>query len=466
MGRSGDAKALGVSAFVAWFRAAAPYIHAFRGKIFVLAFGGDAMLREDFVDLIYDINLLNALGVRLVLVHGVRPQVEERLLRATQGRSRGFLAGADQAESSAPMTEAHYVRGRRVTDAEALEHVKDAVGSVRVDIESLLSVGLPNTPMAGADIRVASGNYVTAQPAGVVEGVDLQFTGEVRKIAVAAIRARLDAGEIVLLSPLGYSPTGEVFNLTLEEVATQAAIALSAEKLVFILDHGDSVDASGQRINRVTAAQVPRLLRDLPEGDMKLYLPHAAHACKKGVAKVHLISADVDGAVLMELFTHAGVGTMVTRQSVENLRTASIDDVGGILSVIEPLETEGILVRRSRERLEQEVEQFFVDELDGRIVGCVALYSFPEASAGEMACLAVAPQFQGGGRGDALLGAVEEAARDQGLTQLFVLTTRTTHWFIERGFALGGPEDLPAPRQAMYNWQRRSKVLVKKLEPS
>lgn len=433
------------TSFVQWFRAAAPYIHAFRGKTFVLAFGGEAMLREDFVDLVYDINLLNALGVRLVLVHGVRPQVEERLA-----------------------AEAQYVQGRRVTDADALEHVKDAVGSVRVDIESLLSVGLPNTPMAGAEIRVASGNYVTAQPAGVVEGVDLLFTGEVRKIAVAPIRDRLDAGEIVLLSPIGYSPTGEVFNLTLEEVATQAAIALAADKLVFILDHGDTVDAKGRRINRVTAAQVPKLLRDLPEGDMKLYLPHAAHACKKGVGKVHLISADVDGAVLMELFTHAGVGTMVTRQSVENLRPATIDDVGGILSLIEPLETDGILVRRSRERLEQEVEQFFVDELDGRIVGCVALYPFAEAkageaNAGEMACLAVAPDFRRGGRGDALLAAVEEAAQELGLTHLFVLTTRTAHWFIERGFTLGAPEDLPAPRKALYNWQRRSKVLIKSL---
>jgi amino-acid N-acetyltransferase len=437
MAKTGDPSA---TAHVDWFRAAAPYIHAFRGKTFVLAFGGAAMLREDFVDLVYDINLLNALGVRLVLVHGVRPQVEER------------LSG-----------EAQYVRGRRVTDAESLEHVKDAVGSVRVDIESLLSVGLPNTPMAGAEIRVASGNYVTAQPAGVVDGVDLLFTGEVRKIAVAAIRDRLEAGEIVLLSPIGYSATGEVFNLTLEEVATHAAIALAADKLIFILDHGDTVDARGKPVSRLTAGQAQRLLRELPEGDMKLYLPHAVAACRKGVAKVHLVSAEVDGALLLELFTHEGVGTMVTRQSVENLRPATIEDVGGILSVIEPLEHEGVLVRRSRERLEQEIGQFFVDELDGLIVGCVALYPFADTRAGEMACLAVAPDFRRGGCGDALLAAVEETARDQGLEQLYVLTTRAAHWFIERGFRLAGPEDLPAPRKAMYNWQRRSKVLVKPL---
>ncbi len=431
-----------MSGFVDWFRAAAPYIHAFRGKTFVLAFGGDAMLRDDFVDLVHDINLLNAIGVRLVLVHGVRPQVEERL--NTSG-------------------EAQYVQGRRVTDGDTLEHVKDAVGSVRVDIESMLSIGLPNTPMAGAEIRVASGNYVTAQPAGVVDGIDLQFTGEVRKVAADAIQHRLDAGDIVLLSPIGYSPTGEVFNLTLEDVATSAAIALRADKLIFILDYGDTVDAKGRPINRLTASQAQRLVKDMPDGDMKLYLPHAAKACRNGVLRAHLISADVDGALLMELFTHEGVGAMVSRQSVESLRNAGIDDVGAILQLIEPLEQEGVLVHRPRELLEQEIERFFVAELDGRIIGCVALYPFPETQAGEMACLVVHPDFRDGGRGEALMNAVADSAREQGLKRLFVLTARTAHWFVERGFVVGTPDDLPATRKEMYNWQRRSKVFIKEL---
>lgn len=429
--------------FVDLFRATAPYIHAFGGKTFVVAFGGDAMQRTDFVDLIHDVNLLNALGVHLVLVHGVRPQVEAR------------LAARD--------LDIRYVRGLRVTDADALECVKEAVGTARIEIETLLSLGLPNTPMAGAEIRVASGNYVTALPAGVVDGVDLMFTGEVRKIAAEAIRARLDAGEIVLLSPMGYSLTGEVFNLTLEDVAAATAVALGADKLVFLLDHGDTVDAEGRHISRLTVSQAQRQLERLPEGDMKLYLPHAIRACRQGVARAHLVSADVDGALLMELFTHEGAGTMLTRQSVDDLRQAGIDDVGGILQLIEPLEQAGVLVHRPRERLEQEIGQFFVNELDGRIVGCVALYPFPDARAGEMACLAVHADFQGGGRGESLLSAVEEAARKQGLDRLFVLTTRTTHWFIERGFQPASPDDLPAERQSMYNWQRRSKVLLKSL---
>jgi amino-acid N-acetyltransferase len=439
----GNANHAEMSCFVDWFRAAAPYIHAFRGKTFVLAFGGDTLLRPDFVDLVHDVNLLNALGVRLVLVHGVRPQVEARL------EARGLND--------------RYVREFRVTDSAALECVKEAVGITRVNVETLLSLGLPNTPMAGAEIRVASGNFVTAQPAGVVDGVDLQFTGEVRKVAADAIRNRLDAGDIVLLSPIGYSPTGEVFNLTLEDVATSTAIALQADKLVFLLDHGDTVDAEGHPIHRLTASQAQKLAKELPDGDMALYLPHAAKACRKGVVRAHLISANVDGALLMELFTHEGVGTMVSRQSVEILRNASIDDVGGILQLIEPLEQEGVLVHRPRELLEQEIDRFFVAELDGRIIGCVALYPFPETLAGEMACLVVHPDFRDGGRGESLMHAVTEAALTQGLERLFVLTTRTAHWFIERGFVVGTPEDLPAARKEMYNWQRRSKVFVKDL---
>jgi amino-acid N-acetyltransferase len=439
----GSANLAEMSGFVDWFRAATPYIHAFRGKTFVLAFGGDTLLRPDFVDLVHDVNLLNALGVRLVLVHGVRPQVEERL--------------------SASGGEAQYVQGFRVTDADTLEHVKDAVGSVRVDIESMLSIGLPNTPMAGAEIRVASGNYVTAQPAGVVDGTDLLFTGEVRKVAVDAIKDRLAAGDIVLLSPIGYSPTGEVFNLTLEDVATTTAIALQADKLVFLLDHGDTIDAEGKPVNRLTASQAQKLVKDLPEGDMKLYLPYAVKACRKGVSRAHLVSANVDGALLMELFTHEGVGTMVSRQSVELLRNATIDDVGGILQLIEPLEQEGVLVHRPRELLEQEIDRFIVSELDGRVIGCVALYPFSETQAGEMACLVVHPDFRDGGRGEALMAAAEDAAREQGLKRLFVLTTRTAHWFIERGFASCTPDDLPTARKEMYNWQRRSKVFFKEL---
>jgi len=436
--------------FVHWFRSAAPYIHGFRGKTFVIAFGGELVADGGFVQLAHDVNLLNSLGVRLVLVHGVRPQVEARLI-----------------ENGAAI---RYVNGLRVTDDAALACVKEAAGTVRVEIEALLSLGIANTPMAGADIRVASGNFVTAKPIGVIEGEDLLHTGEVRKIDAAAIRRRLDQHDIVLLSPIGYSPTGEIFNLSLEDVATQAAVELAADKLIFLIDT-EGVPAKGRAIhNTLTVNEARQILeqagrgrtRKLPE-DVTYYLPCTITACTQGVKRAHFISRHRDGALLSELFTREGVGTLITPAPLETLRAAPIDDVGGILGLIEPLERDGILVWRSRERLEMEIERFLVLESDNVIAGCVALYPFPEEQAAELACLVVSSEFRGRGFGDRLLAEAEKRGKKAGFKQLFVLTTRTEHWFEERGFVDSSPDHLPQSKQALYNYKRRSKVLQKKL---
>lgn len=436
---------LKTQSFVNWFRAAAPYIHAFGGRTFVIAFGGEVVSDGGFYALAHDVNLLNALDVRIVLVHGARPQIEAEL------KERGATI--------------QYVDGLRVTDADALACVKEAAGSVRVEIEALLSMGLPNSPMAGADIRVASGNFVTAQPLGVRNGVDLQHTGAVRKIDAVAIQRRLDQNEIVLLSPIGYSPTGEVFNLTLEDVATHAAIALKAEKLIFLLDAPGVSDAKGRLLKELTAHSAAKLVkstRALPP-DVAFFLPRAVQACQGGVARAHLIPRHVDGAILQELFTRDGIGSMVTPEPVESLRQATIEDVGGILSLIEPLEEQGVLVRRSRELLEMEIERFFILEHDGITIGCAALYPFPEEKAGELGCLAVHPDYRDAGRGAMLLEYMEAVARKKKLKRLFVLTTQTAHWFVERGFAEQGVEALPQQKKALYNYQRKSKVFVKRL---
>lgn len=433
------------SSFVHWFRAATPYIHAFRGKTFVLAFGGEVLTDGQFTRLAHDLNLLNSLGVRLVLVHGVRPQVEAHLT-----------------ERQAVI---RYIEGLRVTDAAALACVKEAVGEVRVEIEALLSMGLPNSPMANADIRVTSGNFVTAQPLGVRQGVDLMHTGTVRKINAAAIRQRLDDNDMVLLSPLGYSPTGEIFNLSLEDVATAAAQALAADKLIFLMETDGVQNAAGDLLHILTVPEAQQILStdDIRAEDVGYYLPCAIRACQQGVGRVHLISRHVDGALLTELFTHEGVGTMLTPARLETLRQATIDDVGGILQLIHPLEEEGMLVRRSRERLEMEVERFIVLEHDGILIGCAALYPYIEEHVGELACLAVHPDYRGSERGDALLEAVESAARAASIARLFVLTTHTAHWFVERGFVSANVNQLPMQRQTLYNYQRRSKVFVKAL---
>ena len=431
--------------FVKWFRSAAPYIHAFRGRTFVIAFGGEVVADGKFMALTYDLNLLASLGVRLVLVHGARPQIETRL-KQVKHRTR-------------------YVRGLRVTDDIALICAKEASGRLRVEIEALLSMGLPNSPMAGSDIRVASGNFVTAKPIGVLDGVDFVHTGEVRKIDAVGIRDRLDHNELVLLSPLGYSPTGESFNLALENVAASAAVALGAEKLIFLMDSAGVVTGKRAELqHELTCSEAERLLaRDgALSGDVGLYLPHAVSACRAGVKRAHLISRRVDGALLLELFTHRGVGTMVTQDSLEKLRPAQIDDIGGILRLIEPLEADGTLVKRNRDLLEMEIDRFFVLEHDHVIIGCAALYPFEDGVA-ELAGLAVDPERRRSGAGERLLRAIEARAKQRKIKRLFVLTTRTAHWFIERGFKAVAVAALPRGKQDLYNYQRRSQVFVKRL---
>ena len=431
--------------FVDWFRSVAPYINSFRGKTFVIAFGGEMVADGKFVELTHDFNLLAALGIRLVLVHGARPQIEQH------------LAGKNLEDT--------YHQGIRMTNAEAMQCVKESVGRVRVEIEALLSMGLANSPMANADIRVAGGNFITAQPIGVINGVDLQHTGSVRKVDVAALNDRMEFGEVVLLSPLGYSPTGEVFNLTLEDVATATAIALDADKLVFLMDTDGVQDKKGELLKELTIAQAQAVLNakhPLPD-DVGLFLPCAMRACAAGVTRTHLISRHTDGAMLQELFSDDGIGTMVVESTLNTLRDASIEDVGGILNLLIPLEEQGILVRRSRELLEREIERFVVLEHDHRIVGCAALYPFPDEAAAELACMAVDEQCRDRGYGEAILNHMTALAKTQKLKKLFVLTTRTAHWFLERGFKESDVTELPAQKKSLYNYQRKSKVFVRKI---
>ncbi|WP_153129798.1 amino-acid N-acetyltransferase [Dechloromonas hortensis] len=430
--------------FVSWFRAVTPYINAFRGKTFVIAFGGAAVESEFAKTLAYDVNLLVSLGIRLVLVHGARPQIEEEL------REKNL--------------ESIYHRGYRVTDAEALDCVLDAVGSVYLEIEAMLSQGLPNTPMANSRIRVIGGNFITGQPIGVLDGIDMQYAGKVRKVDAEGINAQLGLGNIVLLNCEGPSPTGEIFNLQMEEAAEAVAVAIKADKLVYLTDSQGVTDKAGELIDAMTADEVAELLSggDWLSPDIRRYLPCSVRATRTGVGRVHLISYEQDGALLRELFTHDGVGTVVTRESLENIREAKPDDIAALIALIEPMEEEGILVHRPRELLEREIEHFSIMLHDGIIVGCAALYRHSDEEA-ELACLAVSHEHREWGYGEQLMKRIERRARKLGIKRLCVLTTRTEHWFVERGFKLGTVDDLPAQKRDMYNYQRRSKVLFKTL---
>lgn len=430
--------------FVRWFRQAAPYVHAFRGRTFVIGFGGEVVAeRARFVRFLHDLNLLAALGIRLVLVHGARTQIEAEL-RAKRQRSR-------------------YSKGIRITDANSLVAVKHAAGVLRVEIEALLSQGLPNSPMAGAQIRVASGNFIAAKPVGVVDGVDYQYTGTVRKVDGAAIARRLEDGDVVLVPHIGYSPTGEVFNLSWEDVAESVACTLKADKLLLAVDQLP-VGRRSQILSELTAREAEALIRkDGLTATTKRAMAHAVRAVRNGVARAHLVSRKAEGATLLELFTHSGVGSMITADPVEKIRPAKIDDVGGILALIEPLEADGTLVKRGRQRLEQEIANFEVIEHDGTILACAALYPYPEDHSAELACLAVAPDVRDAGYGERLLLACEARAREARIRRLFALTTRAQHWFIAQGFKEAGVAVLPEQRKALYNWKRGSKIFQKRL---
>jgi amino-acid N-acetyltransferase len=428
--------------FVQWLRSVAPYIHAFRGKTFVIAFPGELVMAGDLPVLAHDLSLLHALGIKVVIVHGSRPQVAEQLALRN--------------------VEARFHNGIRITDSAALECAKEAAGELRLDIEAAFSQGLPNTPMVHASVRIISGNFVTARPLGVLNGVDLEMTGITRKIAAETIHPILSTGSLVLLSPLGFSPTGEVFNLTMEDVATAAAIALHADKLVFISETPLMTDTEGNELRELTTLQAEAVLNKncLPP-ETAFYLKHTIRACQNGVPRAHIVPYTTDGSTLLELFTHDGVGTMISHNNMESLREATIDDVGGILKLIEPLELDGTLVKRGRELIEREIENFSVIEHDQVIFGCAALYTFGEEKMAEIACLTINPDVQAQGDGERLLKHMENRAHAAGLTKLFVLTTRTAHWFLKRGFVMATVDDLPQNRQHMYNWQRKSLVLIK-----
>ncbi len=430
--------------FVDWFRAVAPYIHAFKRKVFVIAFPGEMIQAGKLAQTVQDIALLRALGIRVVVVHGCRPQIEEQLrLRHRESR---------------------FHDGRRVTDDAALECVKEASGEIRLDIEAAFSQGLANTPMANADIRVMSGNFVTAKPVGVLGGVDFEHTGVVRKIAIDQIQLALNSRAVVLLSPLGFSPTGEAFNLSMEDVATSIAIALKAEKLIFLTEIPGIVDELGELTRELSERSAKALLDGGKlEADTAVYLRHCLRACEADVPRAHMIPFDIDGAALLEVFTHDGVGTMISRDDLEFLREAGPDDVGAILTLIEPLEADGTLVPRGRGVIERDISAFSIIEHDRRIFGCAALHPYPDQRMGEMACLTVVPEAQGLGDGERLLKHIEQRAREEGLTRLFVLTTRTAHWFLKRGFVQTSLDALPPEKQRAIDRSRNSQVYIKQL---
>ncbi|MDD5229003.1 MAG: amino-acid N-acetyltransferase [Methylococcales bacterium] len=435
--------------FVHWFRGSSPYIQAHRNKTFVINFGGEALQDDSFQNLIHDFALLSSLGIRLVLVHGIRPQIDARLQKLNHP--------------------ARFHNQLRITDDMALQCVKEAAGLVRVEIEALLSMGLANSPMANSELNVVSGNFIVAKPIGVIDGIDYANTGAVRRINSDAIHAQLEHDNLVLISPVGYSPSGDVFNLSAEQVATAVAISLNAEKLIFLTE-ASCVDANGKLIAQLTTNELKQIPPSLPfkmealKGVGSFALNAAIESCDAGIARVHLINRHIDGALLQELFTRDGVGTLISSAPYEICRAATLNDIGGILELIKPLERQGILAKRSREKIEMEIADYVVIERDGLIIGCAALHVNAIENCAVLACLAVHADYRGGARGQRLFSTALTLSKTRGVNTIFVLSTQTVQWFVERGFALCEWSNVPDYLKALYNPRRNSKILFKTLE--
>jgi amino-acid N-acetyltransferase len=381
------------------------------------------------------------LGVRLILVHGARPQIEQRVNDAgIASRSHTDL---------------------RITDEIELRCVTDAAGSLRAHLEALLSMGVANSPMHGASIRVCSGNYVTAKPIGVVDGVDLRHTGTVRKIDASALQQQLNNQHIVILSPIGYSPTGEVFNLTAEDVAVETAAALKADKLILFTADDGLLNSEQKLIRQCEYRDVDSELDNQPALKHDSIIQAVVDAGDSGISRCHLVSYQQDGALLQELFSRDGAGTLITQEDYEQFRTAGIDDIGGLLAIIEPFEAKGVMLKRSRELLEHEISHFKLLVRDGMVVACAALYPYAEQRSGEIACVATHPDYRGADRAERLLELLEKEAHKQGLESVFVLTTQTAHWFQEQGYVECKIDDLPPAKKQLYNFQRNSKAFIK-----
>lgn len=409
------------SPFVQVLREASPYIHQYRDETFVVLLNHSVMQSASLEVIVQDFALLQSLGVRLVICF--------------ESHTRADI-------SQAPISLLN------------LSQIQAQCGIYRSMLEALFSTSLPNTPMANANLQVVSGNFVTAKPMGIIDGVDYQHTGIPRKIDYLGLSHLLDHKHIVLLPDLAYSTTGECFYVPVEDIGTAAAKALRATKLLTFTDED-------------TLKNLPKqiLLEEAKKRFFKkpcLALHQAILASNEGIPRSQIINHEKDGALLTELFSIDGCGILITQNPFETIENATIDDVGGIMALIKPLEEKGVLVKRERERLEQEINDFIVIKRDESVLATAALYPH-DVDMAEIACVATHPNYQGNGRAATMLGYLEKRAKQQGIKQLFVLTTQSAHFFIEQGFKRSSVEALPKTKQSFYNLQRNSSVFIKPL---
>ena len=474
-------------AFVRMFRGSAQYIANHRNTLVIYHIPGDLLEWSGFKNLMDDIALTWLLGIKVIIVTGCRTQLDRRLQTERQKQSFEHQHQQNNNYNNEEQQETRQHFGVRITDMNALRLLKEEAGHVRFEVERQLARSLRlhgGLNRNGCDGNVLSGNFYSAQPFGVIDGVDYMYTGFPRRVEVEKIRQCHISNDIVLMTSLGASPSGEVFNVNSEFLAATVAGAMSASKVVFFTVHGTAFrdKTKNKIIQNLRSTDAMNFLRhhkvrihskgfatiDDEEithseatAETLIKVGWALKALQKGVKRAHII-APTNGALLQELYTRDGSGTLISRDLYEGIRPANVNDINGIYELIEPLVNRGTLVPRSKTTLEKDINTYYVYTRDSLVVACAQLKRFEDGFA-EIGCMVVSKKYRSQGRGDAMLGYLERLSVQCGCSNVFVLSTQTMEWFIERGFKPASVDSLPPSRKAVYNHERKSKIYMKKI---
>ena len=415
------------------------YIPKFRRKIFVVSVDGGMVEDDNFGNLLMDVAVLRSLNIRVVLVHGAAAQIEK--LATERGITPSNLDGAG------------------ITSEETLDVAVAASNQVTHELLEQL---------ATHDLYAAHTNAVIAHPAGILKGVDQEFTGKVERIESDFLTTLLDNGIIPVVSPLGFDGEGATYRVNSDAVAYAVARELKAAKLVFVTDR-EGLVANGEIVRQIQASELRRLLKE----EVSLFDPvqvskakFALQACLDGVPRVHIISGREKEGLLAEVFSNEGIGTLIFDNEYRQIRPATRRDVSSIMNfAMGSMENEE-LVERTHEGIEESIEDFHIYEIDANPVACVALHVYADDNCGELACLCVSNSHENRGIGTRLVQYVEQEARKKGLSRLLALSTQTFAFFrTKSGFTEAGVEVLPEERKASYEASgRNSRILVKELE--
>ncbi len=416
------------------------YVPQFREKTFILAVDGGIVAEENFANILLDIAVLRSLNIRAVLVHGAAEQI--KALAEKQG------------------VHASDFDGTGITDAATLQLALEAANRITHEILQGLSAN---------DLRAACTNAVVAHPLGIIHGVDQLLTGKVERIDIELLQSLLNQGIVPVIPPLGFDGDGKTYRINSDSIAVAAAESLKAAKLIFITSQ-DGLRYNDQLIRHMLVSDLLKLVHSAPAGfspEMVSKARHAAAACNAGVPRVHIVDGREDEALLAEVFSNEGIGTLIYANEYEQLRPARKKDIRAIQLLTRKAVEAEELVRRTRTDIEKNLADYYIFEIDRNPVACVALHVYPDQKTGELASLYVDPAQENQGIGRKLIQFVETRAREMGLTDLIALSTQTFTYFQSKGgFSEGTPDDLPPARREKYDQSgRNSKVLVKKLKP-